>query len=572
MRKLCNRSLISTLLLIICVGGAVGTHDTFAHPGITHKAFQQQIRSGRRISQKVQLQHSTFQSQASSLSGSTITPAVVETQARTTAAQLQLHTEAAYRQHAPISRHSYDSPSVPADQSPGLNNSFHGLAQNCCQTADIALAASPQWVMQGVNTQIAVYTTRGVLQPGWPKSLASFFSVLSPSSCARTPAMSSPRAIYDFKDQRFWVAAIETEGATNSCPFKTLYWVAVSQGANPNGAWHIYAFDMASGTHNGANFTQFGLDGQAIYFSANMYDGNGRGNFVYSEIFASQKRPLENGAASINYYGFIGQMVGNIPVDTIQPVMVLDHDPGVPHAGLFVNSFNLRFGGGQCVRACSGLVVWTLNNPGQPNDSLTGVIVPTLNYSLALPADQPGCLHCLARLMPPDTRISGTPVYRHGLLSFALQTGINNLNHVVPGIFWGQVQPVFNANGTVTGGSVFQSGYFNYGGDGAALYPSLMVDNAGDLFMIFNYSSSRLWPGTAITARRSTFRYGIFQDGGIPLKAGEGTIDSGYWGTYTAAAYDGSASDTIWLSGQYATGQNSWSTFIGHTWFSHGAA
>ena len=54
-----------------------------------------------------------------------------------------------------------------------------------------------------------------------------------------------------------------------------------------------------------------------------------------------------------------------------------------PRAGLLVNSFNLNFGGGQCVTGCNGLVIWSVSNAlwvsGTPGVQVTGVVIPTAN-------------------------------------------------------------------------------------------------------------------------------------------------------------------------------------------------
>src|SRR5205823_7267652 len=62
---------------------------------------------------------------------------------------------------------------------------------------DQALAASPNWVLQGVNTSFAVYSTTGTLQAGWPKNAQNFFGIPNPGSCdTHGPFLSDPRAFY----------------------------------------------------------------------------------------------------------------------------------------------------------------------------------------------------------------------------------------------------------------------------------------------------------------------------------------------------------------------------------------
>ncbi len=132
---------------------------------------------------------------------------------------------------------------------PGATTRFQGITDSTsvcpyfggCQPPDMALAASPNWVFQGVNTSFAVYSPTGTLQSGWPKTSQSFFGVPNPGSCdSRGPFLSDPRAFYDPNDSRFWVAMLQAEGIgglNSSCPEKTLYWIAVSQTNNPNGLY-----------------------------------------------------------------------------------------------------------------------------------------------------------------------------------------------------------------------------------------------------------------------------------------------------------------------------------------------
>jgi hypothetical protein len=87
---------------------------------------------------------------------------------------------AAHNPNAPVAPYSYkinqassNRTSTTRVQTPGLTTSFQGMADSSsicppsgCEVPDNALAASPNWVLQGVNTSFAVYNTSGNLQPG----------------------------------------------------------------------------------------------------------------------------------------------------------------------------------------------------------------------------------------------------------------------------------------------------------------------------------------------------------------------------------------------------------------------
>jgi hypothetical protein len=191
--------------------------------------------------------------------------------------------------------------STPAAATPGTTSSFIGQqssATTCpyfghgCNPPDMGLAASPQFVLQGVNMQWEVLDPQGNVQPGWPVSAQNFFGVPNatgvdgqPCDTAHhsQPFMSDPRALYDPADGRFWAAMLQVEGAQAfgvalDCPYKSVYFIAVSQTNNPSGKWNVYEFNMetdVNGQKFAADFTQIGINSQAVYFSANNFGEQG---------------------------------------------------------------------------------------------------------------------------------------------------------------------------------------------------------------------------------------------------------------------------------------------------------
>src|SRR6185312_4135599 len=384
----------------------------------------------------------------------------------------QLKAGAAHNLSAPFNTHdSQDTSSIVPDTPPTISK-FNGMADSpsiCppsgCEPPDMAIAASPQWVFQGVNTAFAVYNTSGKLQNGWPKTAQDFFGVQNPGNCDPNGAyMTDPRTFYDPVDGRFWVAILQLQGGfVDHCPPLSLYWVGVSQTGNPNGIWNMYAFDMLMGTKYIADYTQFGFDSDAVYFSVNMFDKTGK-IYKYAQVLAASKTSMEAGSKT-TAKGFKKLMVGSTYVDTVQPVETQATGKMAPGAELLLSSFDINSGGRECKNGCSGLVVWAFANATGNNQQLAQVTISTPKYVLPPQADQPGCSHCIETL---DTRITGTPVYQNGFVSFALETGINNGSQVVPGILWGEVQPTLNKKGKITGASLLQNGTLSFSGDQAA--------------------------------------------------------------------------------------------------------
>lgn len=486
----------------------------------------------------------------------------------------QRKTAAAHNSHVRTEHKTYATPTGGA-YTPIASKKFQGMADSAsicpyfggCQPPDMALATSTGWVLQGVNTSFAVYSPTGTLQTGWPKTAQSFFGVPNPGSCDPAgPFLSDPRAFYDPNDKRFWAAILQIEGAfgINPCPFLTRYWIAVSQTSDPRGAWNVYAFDMSLGTTNAADYTQFGFDQTAIYFSGNMFNQAGTA-YSYAEIFGAKKSSMESGLA-VSAFGFFNLAVSGsttVFVDTVQPVETEAYTYAGPRGGLFINSWNINgdpFGDNCFSTACHGLALWAIANPGTSSNSLSFAFVDTFSYVLAPAADEPGCSQCIETL---DTRISGTPPYHNGLISYGLEEGLSNGSQIVPCVFWGQVTPTLSDAGALTGASLYQQGDFCFGGDGAASFGALMPDNTGDLFMVFEFMNSSTNPEVAYTARRVTFTLGVFHDGGIVLKSGNAPTFNSRWGDYEATSYDGTTKDDVWFAGQYSASNGDWSTFIG---------
>ena len=385
--------------------------------------------------------------------------------------------------------------------------------------------------------------------------------------------MSDPRALYDAADHRFWAAMLQVEGAigvATGCPEKTVYYIAVSQTSDPSGSWNVYVFDMSLGTTNVADFTQLGLNGDAVFFSANMFTQDGSA-YAYAELFEANKARMEGGRGGFTADGFFNLSVSGptgiqFLADTVQPALDLgggtnsDGDWRSAGAEPFVDTFDAPdpITGNFCsstADACSGLALWNLSNPtghdrGGKAPTLAGTYVPTiLPYSFPPAADQPTCVQCIDA---SDLRISAIPMLQGGRIFTAWETGIDNRTTTVPGIEWAQIDV---ADASSKSGA--RSGYYFFGGHAAATYPALMPAPDGSLAMVYEYMSPATNPQTRYVVRDPNSSQ--FQGRGVLLKAGEaayrptlcGTaIPVCRWGDYEAASFDGG--DRIWLAGQYA--------------------
>jgi hypothetical protein len=472
-----------------------------------------------------------------------------------------------------------------------------------CNPPDMAVAASTQFVLQGVNTQFEVLSTSGQVQPGWPVSAQAFFGVPSVTNADGTPCdtahasqpfLSDPRALYDPIDNRFWAAVLQVEnglGIAPDCPFKSVYYIAVSQTGDPRGKWNVYEFNMSLDGEFAADFTQIGINGDAVYFSANMFGpSTGLNGGFYAEIFEANKAKMERGKGGFTATGFFNMKVtgpgntaatGPLLADTLNPALNLDGSGGAGE--LFVDTMDgpdpmtghfCGFFGGGAADACSGAGLWRMGNPighdsGGSAPTLSFTLVPTKPFVFSPPADQPSCNECIDA---SDLRISATPVVRNGILYGAWETALDNGTQIVPGIEWAQI----NLSDGGDRGVSARTGYYNLSGDAAVAYPALMPDGHGNVVMLFERMSNAVFPETRYIVSGGG---GQFHGIGTLLKAGEtnyrpqlcgsAALPVCRWGDFSASSFDGAG--TIWFAGEYANQLNlgppqngrNWGTWIG---------
>src|SRR5258708_31962038 len=127
-------------------------------------------------------------------------------------------------------------------------------------------------------------------------------------------------------------------GVAGNCTYKSVYWVAVSQTSDPSGAWNVYEFNMdtdVAGQKFGDDYTQLGINSQAVYFSGNMFGENGG---FFAELFEANKAQMESGGTSFTADGFYNLLVtagpgitsktGPFVADTVQPTLNPDSSNG----------------------------------------------------------------------------------------------------------------------------------------------------------------------------------------------------------------------------------------------------
>jgi hypothetical protein len=454
---------------------------------------------------------------------------------------------------------------------PGATPVFAGQSkQGSIAPSDMAVAVSPSFVVQVVNSSIAVYNKSGVLQAGFPKALSAFFPGTSGD-------LGDPRAFYDWNAGRFVVLADDfTAGVVH---------LAASATNNPTGSWHLSSYapwgaaDCRTAGTSCPDFPQLGYDDTTIYIGVNFFNTSGA---VSDWVLLLPKAKIYSGAG-FGFNFWFNLSWGGVLVDTVHPSVPLAGSEH-PRAGIGVNSFNINFGGAQCRTGCNGLVFWAFSNnlqaSGSPGPELSAVGVSTANnYSLPANANEPGCAGCIDT---GDVRISGTPTYHAGMISASLNTnGSDAHSHAL----WFQGRVFLNDNDArctgaftntcpqITGAQLLNEDCYFCGGqgtNGSTYYAALAPNIGGDLTMIFNYSDDNSNAETAYTARRATQAQNTMHDNGLILCGGASTA-VGRWGDYEANVGDLSspAQNYTWFSGMNAIGGGAWGTCIGRDGFTN---
>src|SRR5262249_14778123 len=153
-------------------------------------------------------------------------------------------------------------------------------------------------------------------------------------------------------------------------------------------------FNMSLDGQFAADFTMIGVDGDGVFFSANMFGpSTGPNGGFYAEVFEANKSRMERGQGGFTAEGFFNlQAHGpgrSFIADTVQPALNVDGSGGAGQVFLdtidgpdpVTGNFCGFFGGG-AADACSGVILWRMSNPighdsGGPAPGLAGTLVPT---------------------------------------------------------------------------------------------------------------------------------------------------------------------------------------------------
>lgn len=193
----------------------------------------------------------------------------------------------------------------------GLN--FHdqryanGGNQFSVEPPDQGLCAGNGFVMESVNDVLAIYSSAGNKLVG-PVDLNTFYgypAAINRSTGATGPEITDPSCYYDAATQRWFqvVLTLDRIGTTSALAGTNHLDIAVSQTANPTGAWTIYHLPVQNNGADGTpdhgctggfclgDYPHIGADANAIFLTTNEFALFGSG-FYGAQIYAISKRAL----------------------------------------------------------------------------------------------------------------------------------------------------------------------------------------------------------------------------------------------------------------------------------------
>jgi hypothetical protein len=496
-----------------------------------------------------------------------------------------------------------------------------GGNQFSLEPPDQGLCVGNGFVLETVNDVLRVFDTAGNPLTA-PTDLNSFYGyapAINRTTLQFGPDISDPSCLFDTQTQRWFhvVVTLDRVGTTSALAGTNHLDLAVSQTADPTGAWNIYRLpvqdDGTEGTPNHhcilddgspgpclGDYPHLGADANGFYLTTNEFSLFGPG-FHGAQIYAFPKAQLAAGAPSVIVVQFdtadasLGVQLDGNPGHTVWPATSTGNQfEGSQGGTAYFLSSEAVF---QDTRVDNRLRLWAVSNTkslnGSPALGIGAQVLNTIPYAVPGRSNQkPGVVplaDCLSDSTLPiapgvfgcwqlvvggngpfpntekvvdsnDSRMQQV-VLANGKLWAALDTGLIIDGDTAPraGIAFFVINP--------HAGKVEQQGYAGLLGNNLT-YPALAVTQSGRGVMAFTVLGNDHYPSAGYA--------------GIDAKIGVGDLhiaaegvgpDDGFtgynptssfgtrprWGDYGGAAADGS---TIWIASEYINQTCTFETFL----------
>lgn len=429
---------------------------------------------------------------------------------------------------------------------PVLQNKINGLSSadgGGWYPPDQAIGASPGYVAEGVNDAYKVYsstTLGGIAGPYTAEQI--FASIWHAGDFA-----SDPQVTFDATRQRWLTAWLEVDGGV---AFDYVD-VAVTTGTAPIGvgSYWVYQFNLqVVNSDLFCDYPTLGYDWSGLYVTCVTFS-NSTGGFLGNDTFAISLDNTTNGfVGTYDIFFSINNTQGG--AYRLSPAI----EDEVAQAEYIVTS-----------DAGYGIVSNT-------------IVTCAMTNTAAIPTGTLPTLTCLGNSMPlayDDPNNAAEPTagavvypgvgfkqiaYRAGRLYFAMPIAITCSGNLHDGIYWGDMAPQLTTfashnpqwnNGIVS--AYTENAYLCYSSADAYM-PTLISSSENDLAMVYNYSSSSVYPGIVFTGRANTDAPGTMGQGSSQfVQTGSNPNNSGRWGDYSACALQtfGGGRGIVYCGGEF---------------------
>lgn len=473
----------------------------------------------------------------------------------------------------------------------GISHLDQRLANNGNQFSleppDQGLCVGNGFVMEAVNTALAVYDTQGNVKKG-VTALNTFYNY--PAEINRTtgaigPFTTDPKCLFDPLTSRWFltILTLDTDPATGAYLGSSHVDLAVSKSSDPTKSWFLYSLDTTNGDgtlpgHPGCpclgDQPLIGMDPTTFTITTNEFSTFGP-EFNGAQVYVLPKLLLLFGRPAFAVY-FDQLSLEEGPAYSLQPAF-----PNSKYA------FDPREGGTEYLLSAldfngtldNRIALWALTGTAtiyshRPQLALNYTILQSETYGQPPAADQRGDGARLLgdalgepvnQLETNDDRMNQVQ-YANGKLYSGVNTIVNVGGEERAGIAYFVVDPTTKKGLPV--GKIRQQGYLAAEGQNL-LFPAIAVSANDAPLMTFTLAGRDYYPSAAYASLTRKPVIKIAAPGAEPADGFTGYAAYGgagveRWGDYSAAVTDGR---TIWMATEYIPGGSrtslaNWGTFV----------